>query len=57
MGLALISIFGEDPVAQTLIFPGLVGTPARLTKAGFVFLGVRCSKSARIAPRAGDSTK
>jgi hypothetical protein len=30
MGLASISIFREDQVAETLIFPGLAGTPARL---------------------------
>jgi hypothetical protein len=48
MGLASILIFGEDRDCQISDISGLAGTPARLTKAGFVFLGF-VSNAARIA--------
>ena len=46
MGLATIWVFGEYLDCQDLIFPGSAGTPARLTKAGFVLLRVRSPKGA-----------
>jgi len=39
MGLASVSIFGEYQVVQTMIFPGLAGTPARLTRRVSCFWG------------------
>jgi hypothetical protein len=50
MALATIQFFGDYQVAQTLIFPGSAGTPARLHLAGFVFSGLRSPQQARIAP-------
>jgi hypothetical protein len=32
--------FGENRNCQLLFVPGFAGTPARLPKAGFVFLGL-----------------
>jgi hypothetical protein len=37
--LASIQIFGENRTAKFAVFPGFAGHPARLPKAGFVFLG------------------
>jgi hypothetical protein len=36
--LAPIQIFGENRNCQLPVFPGFAGHPARLPKAGFVFL-------------------